>query len=145
MYDATTMDSSGQSYPIATAVADPAPVLETRIINRVQDITKDAVIGVNDVAPDGRGRSTIHMSEEDAPLGNGNLGLKFEKLTSSGSGAQKTYQAYAFDKDSSGHLCLMVVGSESPQTSVTYLNEKSDRDVVDLFELPGRPIINPNR
>ena len=145
MYDATTMDSSGQSYPIATAVADPAPVLETRIINRVQDITKDAVIGVNDVAPDGRGRSTIHMSEEDAPLGNGNLGLKFENLTSSGSGAQKTYQAYAFDKDSSGHLCLMVVGSESPQTSVTYLNEKSDRDVVDLFELPGRPIINPNR
>jgi len=132
-------DASGMNEEISTAVTDKYPVLETRIVNRVQDIsdtTANTVILGQNVAD--RGRSTIHIP--DAPLGRGNLGLKYEKLDSSGQ-YQKTFQSYILDKDNDGRLYLMVAGSEVDNTSLhNYFDHRSNNDVVDIFELPGIPI-----
>lgn len=132
-------DASGMNEEISTAVTDKYPVLDTRIVSRVQDIsdtTANTVILGQNVAD--RGRSTIHIP--DAPLGRGNLGLKYEKLDSSGQ-YQKTFQSYILDKDNEGRLYLMVTGSEMDNTSLhNYFDHRSNNDVVDIFELPGIPI-----
>ena len=137
-YDSTN-DSHGRSENISTAVSEGFPILETRIISKVQNIVdspSNAVIYGTGGAD--RGRSAINIPE--APLGMGNLGLKFEKLDSTGY-YQKTYQSYLFNQDNNGRLYLMVVASESDKSSMTrYFNERSDLDTVDIFEMPGRPI-----
>lgn len=137
-YDSTN-DSNGRSENISTAVSDGFPVLETRIVSKVQDIVDSTagsvVFGVNSAD---RGRSQVHIP--DAPLGLGNLGLKFEKLDSTGN-YQKTYQSYILNKENNGRLYLMVVGSETDgSNSSRYLNEGSNLDTVDIFEMPGRPL-----
>jgi hypothetical protein len=133
-------DSNGNSDLIITALTDGYPVIETRIISRVQDILdqieENVNIGVNGAD---RGRSAIHI--KDAPLGLGNLGLKFESLTAAVA-FQKTYQAYVLNKENKGELYLMVVGSESGNTSTSrFLDEKTDSDTVDIFRMPGRPLV----
>lgn len=138
----TTNDSRGKNELISTAVSDGDPVLETRIISRTQDVMglppESVTFGY--VSPTGsyRGRAAVRI--DDAPLGLGNLGLKFEKLDSTGN-YQKTYQTYILSDD--GKLRLMVVGSETDNTAYSkFLNQASNSDVVDIFELPGRPITN---
>lgn len=135
-------DASAKNGMINTAVSDYYPVLETRIISRVQDIAEMPAnsfwVGQN-IAE--RGRSTINLWDEEAPLGLGNLGLKFENLASSGN-YKKTFQAYVFNHNNSGRLYLMVVGSETDNTSMKcFFNQSSNMDAVDIFELPGRPIV----
>ncbi len=136
-------DGTARSESISTAVTDANPALETRIISPVQDMLQlppnTATIGLN--AAD-RGRSRINMPEADAPLGLGNLGLRFEKLDSAG-GYQKTFQSYILNENNNGELYLMVVGSETGSASASrQFNESSNNDSVDIFQLPGRPIIN---
>jgi hypothetical protein len=119
-------------------------VLETRIISRVQDIAdlpaNSMWIGQN---PANRGRSRVQLPADLAKLGRGNLGLKFEPMSDTSSlYYKKTYQSYILNKDNSGRLYLMVVGSETDNTSsFCFMNPASDRDVVDIFELSGRPIL----
>lgn len=132
-------DASAHSEAISTAVTDADPVLQTRIISPVQDILDQSANTVSfGPSSAARGRSTISIP--GAPLGLGNLSLKFEKLDTSGQ-YQKTYQSYVFDKDSSGELYLMVVGSETDNTSVSnFFNQSSNSDVVDIFKMEMRPI-----
>ena len=40
-----------------------------------------------------------------------------------------------------GRAYLMVVAGETVDTSKNYMNPFSNKDVVDIFELVGRPII----
>jgi hypothetical protein len=135
----STNDSSGRSEHISTAVSDSFPVLESRIISKVQNIIDsppNAVIYGSNSAD--RGRSTINIP--DAPLGLGNLGLKFERLDTTGF-YQKTYQSYILNQENDGRLYLMVVSSETDQSSMSrFFNESSNSDTVDIFEIPGRPI-----
>ena len=140
-YDATN-DAAGYSDGIGTLSGDSDPTIETKIIARVQDImdqpSENISIGDNGYAG-GRGRSTIHIDGDDM-LGLGNLGLKYESLSVSGK-YQKAYQPYVFNKDCSGELYLMVVGSETNNNNnIPSLNEKSNIDSVDIFRIPGRPL-----
>lgn len=138
-YDATN-DSHGRSENISTVVSDGFPVLESRILSKVQNIIDsppNAVIYGNGAAD--RGRSIINIP--NAPLGLGNLGLKFEKLDTIGY-YQKTYQSYILNRENDGRLYLMVIGSESDKSSLSrFFDESSDLDTMDIFEIPGRPII----
>jgi hypothetical protein len=141
----STNDSSGKNEFISTAVSDGYPVLETRIISRVQDIEalpKDTVWVGMDTADRGRSGVNILSTEDLAPLGLGNLGLKFEKLDAT-TAYHKTYQSYIINKEDSGRLYLLVVGSETDNTSTgsCFFNHASDMDSVDIFELPGRPLL----
>jgi hypothetical protein len=136
-------DASGRNEAISTAVSEAMPVLNTKVTSEVQGITElppnDVIIGVNTAD---RGRSTVQIPEEYAPIGVNSLGLKFEKLDASGQ-YQKSYQTYVLNKENTGELYLMVVGSETDNTSkYRYLNEKSVKDSVDIFQLPGRPLTN---
>ncbi len=137
-YD-NTHDSMGRSENISNAVSDGYPVLESRIMTKVQNIVdappNSVIYGVNTAD---RGRSTISIP--NASLGYGNLGLRFEKLDATGQ-YQKTYQSYILNKDNDGRLYLMVVASETDQSSHSrFFNERSNLDTVDIFEMPGRPI-----
>jgi len=132
-------DASANSESISTVITDEYPTLESSIKIRIQDIMDQApgttVFGVN--AAD-RGRSAVTIA--DAEFGIGSPGLKFEKLDSSGA-YQKTYQSYIFNDDNSGRLYLMVMASETDNTSLSrFMNQDSQDDVVDIFELPGRPL-----
>jgi hypothetical protein len=141
-------DDIMQNEDISTSISDPYPVIETRIISRPQDIidvpADSAQIGVY---PAIRGRCVVHVSDSSSALGQGNLGLKFERMSASINGHAKTYQAYVLNKESKGELYLMVVGSESDNTSqsrqfIPGYTIPQDRDVVDIFQIPGRPIKN---
>ena len=140
-------DSSGYSESISLgssyfATTDANPVLETMPRIRTQDILdQDSEnVHIGSIGPADRGRKAVHI--DGATLGLGNLGLKYDTLYSNALGHyQKTYQSYVVNKDSSGEMYLMVVGSESDSVSPSrYLDESSNNDVVDLFRLPGRPI-----
>ena len=130
-------DSSAKSDALGTAISELTPVLETRILSRTQDIADATSVWFGIGAAD-RGRSGVYIP--GASLGASTLGLSFEKLSTKGD-YQKTYQAYVLDKDSSGDLRLVVVGSETDNTSTSrYLNHQSTMDTVDIFHLPGRPL-----
>lgn len=116
-------------------ISDEYPVIEVMVRNRVQDIldqpSNNLHIGMN---PADRGRSTVHIE------GLGNLGLKYEFATATD--YRKTYQSYILNNDSSGELYLMVVGGETYTPGLsTFLNENSDSDSVDIFRIPGRPVM----
>jgi hypothetical protein len=137
-------DSSGTSASISMSSSEAYPILESQILSRVQDIEGlpkgYTLIGINSAD---RGRSTVHIDSTDlAPLCLGNLGLKFEKIDAT-SAYHKTYQGYILNKDDSGRLYLMVVGSETDNTSSTrcFFNQASNKDSVDIFELPGKPVL----
>jgi hypothetical protein len=142
----------------ADLLTDVTPILETRVLTNVQDIAAlpaDTVwVGMYSTV-NGRGRSAVHISDSTrAPLGYGNLGLRFEKIGGTtipgGDVYKKSYQSYILNKENSGELYLMVVGSETDNTNTTswpvtelpcFLNHASNKDSVDLFELPGRPLV----
>jgi hypothetical protein len=124
-------DAECLSDNISTAVTDKYPTLETRKISAPRDILGKGpiTIGVNNAD---RGMSGVRDSQSNA------IGLKFEKLDSTGN-FQKTYQSYIVDVES--NLYLMVVGSESDNTSATrYFDPLIGADTVDIFEIPGRPL-----
>jgi hypothetical protein len=137
-------DSTAKNDVISTVVvSDPYPIINTKIMSDVQSIMglppNTVTIGANSAD---RGRSTVQIPEEYAPLGTSTLGAKFESLYTF-SDYQKAYQTYILNRDNSGRLYLMVVGTETDNTgALMHLNEKSTRDSVDIFELPGRPLTN---
>lgn len=131
-------DASGMNDGISTAVTDLNSVINTKIVSNVQDIAdssvNSAIIGENTAD---RGRSTINLY---GPLGRGNLGLRFERLDTSGH-YQKTFQPYILNENNDGRLYLMVVGSETDNDSTSnFFNQASNLDTVDIFELPGKPV-----
>jgi hypothetical protein len=48
---------------------------------------------------------------------------------------------YHNNPDLLGKIYLMVIAGETIDSNRNYLNPFSDKDVVDIFELIGRPII----
>ena len=134
-------DASGCGEYISTRTSEGFPNIETVVKSRVQDIlglpTHDVIYGVSNAD---RGRSRVYLTDTTNAIGHGNLGLKFEKLDVDGT-YQKSYQTYVFNQGNEGRLYLMVVGSETNNDSTNrFLSERSDRDTVDIFELPGRPL-----
>jgi len=147
----STCDSSGMSDNISVGYMLSKPLLETRIIERTQDILDLPVnvinVGENTTALDGRGRARISMPAEFGPLGQNNLGLVFETLDDYGTGVyQKTYQSYIFNKDvtrdgtSYGQVPYLMVVSSDASSDIRKFDPTSNLDTVDLFELPGRPL-----
>jgi hypothetical protein len=143
-----TLDSTLDTYSLSEKLTISylnSPTIENKIAVRVQDITdipsNFAEIGKSSAD---RGRNEIHFPEDQAPLGLGNLGLNFESLPAAEmlTGLKKTFQSYILNKENSGRLYLMVVGSETDNDSQdNFFNPYSPKDVVDLFELPGRPLM----
>lgn len=137
-------DASGNNWDLSTVsgAGNSFPVMKTEITSRVQDIVdvpaNTAQIGLNSAD---RGRRTIYLT--GTKIGKSTLGLNFENLSANAfSYYQKTYQSYILNKDNSGRLYLMVVGSESSNTGVyCKFDPYVGSDSVDIFELPGRPII----
>jgi hypothetical protein len=136
-------DSSGDNSAmiIRSTATNSYPVLENKIVIREQDISNlpvnSALMGQNTAD---RGRSTIHIPEEYAPLGLGNMGIQFYRVT--GYTYKKTYQSYILNHENTGRLYLMVAGTETDNgSSYNFMNKASNSDVVDIFELPGRPIL----
>lgn len=139
----TVNDSSGESADIYLYFTQEAPVLQNLIASRDQDFDgfccNAPLIGMNSAD---RGRSTIYVSGN---LGRGTLGLKYYPLIGCDLGYHKTYQSYILNKNNSGRLYLMVIGTETEDVvSHCKFEPKSIKDTVDIFELPGRPLI-PNR
>jgi hypothetical protein len=137
-------DSVALSESFATNFSELSSILTNAVMTQIQDIVglpPDAVgLGSTPVA---RGMSRVSMPPEYAPLGLHNLGLRYSPLTSSAPAYQKTYQSYILNKDETGKLYLVVVGSESGNNSTgCYLNHTNSNDSVDIFELPGRPLTN---
>ena len=124
--------------------------LETKIIMRIQDVidypANSVEVGKNDDSVD-RGRNMVYLSL--GRYGSGALGLQYESVrfdVASVDHYKKTYQSYALNSD--GRLYLMVVGSETDNIipamgtdGTCWLNPFSTSDVVDLFEIPGRPLV----
>jgi hypothetical protein len=142
-----TLDSALDTYSLSETLSTSylnSPTIENKIAVRVQDITdipsNFAEIGKSSA---NRGRNEIHFPEDLAPLGIGNLGLNFESLPSiEMTGLKKTFQSYILNKENSGRLYLMVVGSETDNDSQqNFFSPYTKKDVVDLFELPGRPLM----
>jgi hypothetical protein len=137
-------DASGNNWEIATIAGsgNAYPIVETKITSKVQDVIdvppNTAQIGLNSAD---RGRRTIYLP--NTKIGKSTLGLNYENLDSNPYNFyHKTYQSYILNKDNSGRLYLMVVGSESANTSVyCKFDPYTSDDSVDIFELPGRPII----
>lgn len=135
----STNDSNGRSENISTVFSDNHPVLETRIVSKVQDII-DSTAGSVLYGIGSADRGRVQVSIPGALFGNGNLGLKFERLDATGY-YQKTYQSYILNRENEGRLYLMVVGSETDSSSHSrFFNENYSLDTVDIFEMPGRPL-----
>jgi hypothetical protein len=125
-------DCLGDYSQISMSNTAEDPTLEIKAVSKPQDILdvppQTPLIGLS--AAD-RGRSGVDLSGSY-------LTLKLGKLDTMGS-YQKTYQSYLLDKDCSGELYLMVVGSEIDNTVVSrYLFSGSDS--VDIFRMPGQPV-----
>jgi hypothetical protein len=142
-------DHSGNGELLSFDSTTINPTLETRILNRAQDIMDvpagNVQIGRDDDAE--RGRNMVYLSS--GQYGTGALGLRYETVKFDAAlidHYKKTYQSYVFNDE--GKLYLMVVGSETdniiPGASTDgtcWFNPFSTNDVVDLFEIPGRPLI----
>jgi len=136
----TYNDHSGVSTPFSSLSAS---CIESKIVARIQDITEVPAntIQAGKNSAD-RGMSTVNIP--GALYGRGNLGLIYETVGYDYyTGIKKTYQSYLLNKSNTGHLYLMVVGSETDNntTGLCKFNEFSDNDSVDIFAIPGRPII----
>jgi hypothetical protein len=105
-----------------------------------------------------RGRYNFQMTESGNPIfkvGSGRPYLIYQETSSMPAGHnKKVYQFYLFmmsgkdyqvdpilDYSLMGKLYLMIVAGETVGSTKNYLNPFLNRDVVDIFELVGRPII----
>ena len=137
-------DWSGNSTYFEVAASVTEAVHQLTVVARTQDILdaeEDKVqIGVNSAA---RGRSKVDVGGDK---GYGTLGLRYSQILDPDPYPypyHKTYQSYLINKDSSGELYLMVVGSESVEANTTHNNMlyyNSTKDTVDIFRIPGRPL-----
>ena len=101
-----------------------------------------------------RGRYDFRMTVSENPsfkLPYARPYIIYPEITSLTTGHnKKVYQFYIFirsgkgyqdNSDLMGRAYLMVVAGETVDTSKNYMNPFSNKDVVDIFELVGRPII----
>jgi hypothetical protein len=95
--------------------------------------------GVNPVFKVGSGRPyLIYQETSEMPAGHNKKVYQFYLFMVSG----KEYQVDPIlDSSLMGKLYLMVVAGETIDSTKNYLNPFSNKDVVDIFELVGRPII----
>lgn len=136
-------DASAMNDNIQYATSENHIVLDQRKVSGTQDIEylQPDEVSYGDSTAD-RGRSTISI--DSAPLGVGTLGSSYLSVDSAPD-YKKTYQSYLFNKNTDGtqgRLYLMVTGTENDNNGAScFFDENSLTDVVDIFELPGRPII----
>lgn len=147
-------DYSCYSDVMSTAL-DSGDIIMTSPGRKLQDpmcaVTNDFKLG-NTAAK--RGRSDFRMTMSENPsfkIPYARPYLMYPSITALTSGhSKKVYQFYIFirsgmgyqdNSDLMGRAYLMVVAGETVDTSINYLNPFSDKDVVDIFELVGRPII----
>lgn len=100
-----------------------------------------------------RGRSDFRMTISGNPafkVGDGRPYVVYTNTSGVLEGNKKVYQFYLFvrsgknyqdSSDLMGRVYLMVVAGETIDGQKNYLNPFSNRDVVDIIELVGRPII----
>lgn len=135
-------DPLGTSADTSSVSGVSDPVIENRAVARPQPFNSytEPLIGVNSAD---RGRTGIIANNSPYGINPGGLGMTYESLSTT-SPYQKTYQSYIINKNNSGELYMVVVGSEDDNLGSTcYLNPYSLDDVVDYFALPGRPLL-PN-
>jgi hypothetical protein len=138
-------------------LSDYGTLLFTGSISKLQDPlnawTNDFILGNSTVAK--RGRSDFRLTLGDNTLfkvGSGRSYIKYRDTEELVSGRnKKVYQFYLFirsgrnyqdnDSDLMGKVYLLVIAGESISQTKNILNPFSDKDVVDIYELVGRPII----
>jgi hypothetical protein len=147
------LGNSENLYPPYTSALDSlvsGPTLETRVVLRTQDImdTPAGSVVIGRDASAERGRSMVYLPS--GQYGTGALGLTFESVRFDAASVdhyKKTYQSYALND--SGKVRMVVVGSESDNVipaattdGTCVFSPFSTKDVVDVFEIPGRPLIS---
>lgn len=135
--------------------SDEGDIIMTSPKRKLQDpicaMTNDFKLG-NESAK--RGRYDFRMTVSENPsfkLPYARPYIIYPEITSLTTGHnKKVYQFYIFirsgkgyqdNSDLMGRVYLMVVAGETVDTSKNYMNPFSNKDVVDIFELVGRPII----
>lgn len=119
--------------------------LGTAPVKKVQDpleaLPNDIRVGVNSTAK--RGRNGIILTKGSNPVYKlGNLSPEIKYLPTASGLYKKVYQAYIFNKDSSGRLYLLVISGETGNSGIsTIIDGRNGKDTVDIFELIGRPVI----
>jgi len=155
----TIADYTGESTPLDIAQLSDASVYETSPKVRRQDpldtITNDFILGSSSKTNSrGRYNMSLTLGKNDSfKLGFKTPEIFYENSIgwTSASGTKKVFQAYLFNEsivtsgkanDLTGKIYLLVIGSENsssgPENKLTSISET---DVVELFELEGRPII----
>jgi hypothetical protein len=134
----------------------PSDIVMVSVRNKLQDplnaFTNDYILGQGTDAK--RGRNDFKMSTGGNPafkVGEGRPYLTYPETYTVPTGHnKKVYQFYIFmrsgmgyhnNPDLLGKIYLMVIAGETIDSNRNYLNPFSDKDVVDIFELIGRPII----
>jgi hypothetical protein len=134
----------------------PNDLINVSARNKLQDplnaLTNDYFLGQGTSAK--RGRNDLKMTTGENPafkVGSGRPYIIYpETPTIPTDHNKKVYQFFLFmrsgmnyhsNPDLMGRLYLMVVAGETKDNTRNYLNPFSDKDVIDIFELVGRPII----
>jgi len=155
----TIEDYTGKSSPLNIVTLPEASFYETSPKVRIQDpldtITNDFILGsTSKTNSRGRYNFLLTLGKNDIfRLGVQTPEIFYENSTAwtSALGTKKVFQAYLFNdaiitsgkaNDLTGKIYLLVIGSENSSSGPeTKLNNTSETDVVELFELEGRPII----
>lgn len=138
-------------------LSDYGTLLFTESVSKLQDPlnawVNDFTLGNSTVAK--RGRSDFRLTVGDNTLfkvGEARSYIKYQDTDELTSGRnKKVYQFYLFvrsgknyqvnDPDLMGKVYLLVIAGESISQTKNILNPFSNKDVVDIYELVGRPII----
>jgi hypothetical protein len=152
----------GADINLGTQVGTALEVRNKEALQGPQDtIVNDFQLGLTKPSTS-RGRAYFKLSGDLSTVGKNSF-IKLGVLTpyikygaditwSSDKGYKKVYQAYLYNKayvdnegfyrDLTGKIYMLIVSGETNQGSTPILlNGFSDKDVVDIFELAGRPII----
>ena len=149
------IDGIVESSCYSDSLMDTSEVVMTSVVRKLQDplnaLTNDFILG-NSAAK--RGRSDFQMTIGGNPLfkvGSGRPYLVYPETSAIPTGhSKKVYQFYLFMQsgksyqataDLMGKIYLMVVAGETADGTKNLINPFSNKDVVDIFELVGRPII----
>ncbi len=117
---------------------DTAPV--KKIQDPLETIPDDFRVGIQGISA--RGRNGTILTDGINPVYKlGNLSPEIDYVSTT-SEYKKVFQAYIFNKNNTGRLYLLIISSETNNTSSkTVLNGRTLKDTVDIFELVGRPLI----
>jgi hypothetical protein len=137
--------------------SDSGSILITAAKKKYQDplnaLTNDFVLGLNTAAKRGRNDFRLTSSGNTVfKVGEGRSYISYMGTDSvPASHNKKVYQFYLFMRSGKGYesnspdlmgkVYLMVIAGETVSSTKNILNPFSDKDVVDIFELLGRPII----